>query len=387
MVVIRSEPVSLQTELPGRTNPFTVSEVRPQVSGIVLSREFQEGSNVRQGQVLYRIDPATYRAAVAQAQGQLANAEANLTTTRLRAERYADLVKINAVSRQDYDDAAAAYGQARAAVQQSRGALQTAQINLGYTDVRAPISGRIGRSVYTKGALVTANQTDALTTIQQLDPMYVDLSQSSAELLRLRADVARGQVQRGGPLAARVRLMLEDGSTYPLDGRLQFTDVTVDPNSGTVDLRVVVPNPAGVLLPGMYVRAQIVEGVDPAGILAPQQGVTRDPKGDATALVVNAQGKAEQRQLQVVRAIGDKWLVNQGLAPGDRLIVEGLQRVRPGMAVRAVPAGSPARPGPANGAGAPGGGAGPGPQGGGRPATDASAPASPQTRAGPSAAH
>ena len=386
-MVIRSEPVSLQTELPGRTNPFTVSEVRPQVSGIVLSREFQEGSNVRQGQVLYRIDPATYRAAVAQAQGQLANAEANLTTTRLRAERYADLVKINAVSRQDYDDAAAAYGQARAAVQQSRGALQTAQINLGYTDVRAPISGRIGRSVYTKGALVTANQTDALTTIQQLDPMYVDLSQSSAELLRLRADVARGQVQRGGPLAARVRLMLEDGSTYPLDGRLQFTDVTVDPNSGTVDLRVVVPNPAGVLLPGMYVRAQIVEGVDPAGILAPQQGVTRDPKGDATALVVNAQGKAEQRQLQVVRAIGDKWLVNQGLAPGDRLIVEGLQRVRPGMAVRAVPAGSPARPGPANGAGAPGGGAGPGPQGGGRPATDASAPASPQTRAGPSAAH
>ena len=386
-MLIRSEPVSLQTELPGRTNPFTVSEVRPQVSGIVLSREFQEGSNVRQGQVLYRIDPATYRAAVAQAQGQLANAEANLTTTRLRAERYADLVKINAVSRQDYDDAAAAYGQARAAVQQSRGALQTAQINLGYTDVRAPISGRIGRSVYTKGALVTANQTDALTTIQQLDPMYVDLSQSSAELLRLRADVARGQVQRGGPLAARVRLMLEDGSTYPLDGRLQFTDVTVDPNSGTVDLRVVVPNPAGVLLPGMYVRAQIVEGVDPAGILAPQQGVTRDPKGDATALVVNAQGKAEQRQLQVVRAIGDKWLVNQGLAPGDRLIVEGLQRVRPGMAVRAVPAGSPARPGPANGAGAPGGGAGPGPQGGGRPATDASAPASPQTRAGPSAAH
>ncbi|MDB5460920.1 MAG: efflux transporter periplasmic adaptor subunit, partial [Caulobacteraceae bacterium] len=347
-VVIRSQAVPLQTELPGRTAPFAISQVRPQVNGIIQARLFQEGANVRVGQPLYRIDPAPYRAAVEQARGVLASAQANLVTMKLKADRYAELVKSDSVARQAYDDAVAAAGQAAASVQQAKAALQTAQINLGYTDIKAPIPGRSGRSAYTQGALVTSAQVDPLTVIQTLDPIYVDLSQSSTELLRLERDIARGQVQKGGPLSAKVRLILEDGAAYPLEGKLQFTDVTVDPASGSVTLRALFPNPRGLLLPGMYVRAQVVEAVDPDGILVPQQAVTRDPKGGATVFVVNAQGRAELRPLQVDQtAVGANWLVLKGLAPGDRVITEGVQKIQPGAAVKAVPAGSAPTPAPA----------------------------------------
>lgn len=344
VVTIEAQPVVLQTELPGRTSPYAISDVRPQVNGIIKERLFTEGSNVKAGQVLYQIDPAPYRAAYDQAKAQLANAQANLVTAQLKSDRYADLVKINAISRQDADDAKAAYGQAAATVAQQKAALETARINLDYTKVTAPISGRIGKSSYTQGALVTAGQTDALTTVQRLDPIYVDIAQSSTELLRLRRSVASGQVGGAGARTATVSLKLEDGSTYPLQGHLEFTDVTVDQTTGAVNLRAVFPNPDGVLLPGMYVSAVVDEGVVKAAILAPQQGVARDEKGNPTAMVVDAQGEAALRELKTDRAIGDKWLVTDGLRPGDRLIVEGLLKVRPGVAVNAVPAGSPAAP-------------------------------------------
>ncbi len=356
VITLTAQSVTLKTELPGRTAPYAISDVRPQVSGIVLERLFTEGSNVKKGQPLYRIDPAPYRAAVNQAKAQLANAQANVQSVKLKAERYADLVKIKAVSQQDYDDATAANGQAQASVQQAQAALDTAQINLGYTEIRASISGRIGRSDVTQGALATAGQTQALTTIQALDPMYVDLTQSTAELLRLEHEVTSGRVHKGAPLTAKVRLTLEDGSIYPLDGVLQFTDVTEDPSSGVVTLRAVVPNPQGLLLPGMFVRASVVEAQAPNAILAPQQGVTRDPRGGAVALVVDGQNKVQSRSIEIGQAVGSDWLVTKGLQPGDRMITEGLQRAQAGMTVRPVPAGSPApRP------------AGPPGQGGGRP--------------------
>ena len=348
-VVVRTQVQPLTTELPGRTSPLAMSEVRPQVNGIVLERLFTEGSTVRKGQLLYRIDPAPYRDAVDQAKAQLANVQANLATVKVKAERYADLVKIKAVSQQDYDDAQAIWRQAEASVQQAQAALQTAAINLGYTDIKAPISGRIGVSAITQGALATAGQTNALTTIQTLDPIYVDVTQSSAELLRLERDIRNGLMKKDAPLSARVRLTLEDGSTYPLEGKLQFTDVTVDPNSGAVRIRAVFPNPQSMLLPGMFVRAVVTEGVAPDAILAPQQGVARDPKGGATVLVVSAQNKAELRPIEVGQAVGANWLVLKGLRPGDKVITEGLQRIQTGMTVRPVPAGSaPSRPaGPA----------------------------------------
>jgi len=346
VVTLTAQTVPLKTELPGRTSPYAISEVRPQVSGIVLERLFTEGANVKKDQPLYRIDPAPYRAAVNQAKAQLANAVANLQTVKLKAERYADLVKIKAVSQQDYDDAKAADGQAEASVQQAQAALDSAEINLGYTDIRAPISGRIGRSTITQGALAGAAQTDALTTIQTLDPIYVDMNQSSAELLRLEHDIQLGKAQKGA-LSAKVNLLLEDGSTYPLEGKLEFTDVTVDPTSGSVTLRAVFPNPNGRLLPGMYVRAQITEAVVDNAVLAPQQGVVRDPKGDVSVMVVDAAGKAQTRDIEVGQAVGADWLVTKGLAAGDKLITEGQQKVQSGMAVRAVPAGSPPRAAPA----------------------------------------
>ena len=346
VVTIEPRTAPLVTELPGRTSPYAISEVRPQVNGIVLERLFVEGGNVKKGQLLYRIDPAPYRAAVNQSKAALANAQANLTTVKLKSERYADLVKIKAVSQQDYDDARAAFGQAEASVQQSQANLDAAQINLDYTDIRAPISGRIGRSTITQGALATSGQTNPLTTIQTLDPIYVDLTQSSAELLQLEHDIAQGTAQRGGALSAKVNLVLEDGSTYGLEGKLEFTDVTVDQASGSVTLRAVFPNPAGRLLPGMYVRARVTEAVVHNAILAPQQGVTRDPKGGATAMVVDAQGKAQSVPVQLGQAIGNDWLVTRGLKPGDRLITEGLQKVQPGMAVRVVAAGAAPKAGP-----------------------------------------
>jgi membrane fusion protein (multidrug efflux system) len=351
-VVLKPQPAPLSTELPGRTAPFAISEVRPQVNGIVQARLFTEGSNVRKGQPLYRIDPAPYKAAVDQAKAQLASAEASLSSSKAKAERYADLVKIKAVSQQDYDDAQAAYRQGQASVQQARAALETAQINLGYTDIRAPISGRIGVSALTQGALATAGQATALTTIQTLDPIYVDVTQSTAELLRLESDIRRGIARKDAPLRAQVQLTLEDGSAYPLQGKLEFTDVTEDPASGTVTLRAVFPNPQGLLLPGMFVRAKVNEALVPDALLVPQQGVSRDPKGGATVLVVNDQNKAELRNITTGQAIGSNWLVTSGLKAGDRVIVEGLQRVRDGAAVKPVPAGSPAsRGGPPQQAG------------------------------------
>jgi membrane fusion protein (multidrug efflux system) len=341
VITIAPQAVTLTTTLPGRTSPYAVSDVRPQVSGIVQARLFQEGSNVHAGQVLYQIDPATYRAAYNQAQAQLASAQANVATAKAKSDRYADLVKINGVSQQDADDAKAAYLQAVAAVAQNVAAVQSAKINLDYTRVTAPISGRIGKSVYTKGALVTASQADALTTVQTLDPIYVDINQSAAELLALKRGLADGALSNGGPTSAEVTLLLEDGSAYPIKGKLEFADVTVDQTTGTVTLRALFPNPNGLLLPGMYVRAVVNQGSKSAAILAPQQGVMRDQAGRPEAMVVDAQGVARSRVLTTQGIVGDKWLVSDGLKPGDRLIVEGLQKVQPGAPVHAVPAGSP----------------------------------------------
>jgi membrane fusion protein (multidrug efflux system) len=340
VVTLRAAPATLSTDLAGRITPFETSDVRPQVGGIILARPFTEGTNVRQGQVLYRIDPAPFRAAYAQAVAQVASAEANLATAQLKAQRYGELVKINGVSRQDYDDAEAAFKQGEAQVRQLRAAAQSARINLGYATITAPISGRVGPSTVTKGALVAPNQTAALTTIQRLDPIYVDVTQSAADLLRLRRAVASGELT-GGPKSVPVRLKLDDGSDYPLTGHMQFTDVTVDQTTGAVTLRALFPNPDGVLLPGMFVRAQVAEGIDPKALLAPQQGVSRDERGRPTALVVGADGKAQLRELQLGQAVGDQWLILSGLAPGERLIVEGLLRVKPGQAVHAVAAGTP----------------------------------------------
>jgi membrane fusion protein, multidrug efflux system len=339
VVTLVAKPVPLQITLPGRTQPFEISEVRPQVGGLIKARLFDEGANVSAGQPLYQIDPATYQAAYAQAQAALAIAQANLGSAQQKAQRFADLVKINAVSHQDFDDAEAGYKQATATVQQQAAAAQAARINLAYTRVVAPIGGRIGRSSVTQGALVTAGQPDALTTIQKLDPIYVDVTQSSSDLLALRRAVANGQLDQSGQLSAPVHLTLEDGSDYPVEGRLQFTEVTVDQNTGAVTLRAVFPNPSGILLPGMYVRASLSEGVAEAGLLVPQQAVTRDEKGEPTAMVVNAQNKAELRVLKTDRAVGDSWLVVSGVRAGDRVIVQGLQRVQPGDTVKPVPAG------------------------------------------------
>jgi membrane fusion protein (multidrug efflux system) len=341
VVTLHAAPVTLITELPGRTSPYEVSDVRPRVSGIVEARLFQEGALVKAGQLLYRIDPAPYQAAYDQAKGALATAVATVAATQNKARRYADLVKINAVSRQDLDDAQAAYNQAAAGVEQQKAALKAARINLGFTRVTAPIGGRIGASSVTVGALVTADQTAALATIQRLDPIYVDVTQSASDELRLRREVAAGQVSNDGAAGVAVRLKLDDGSDYGREGRLQFTDVTVDQATGAVALRAVFPNPQGLLLPGLYVRAIVVEGVQENALLAPQQGVARDDKGQPTALVVDGAGKAQLRSLHVSRQVGNQWLVTDGLRSGDRLIVEGLLNAKPGEAVRAVPAGSP----------------------------------------------
>lgn len=341
-VVARTEPVTLTTELSGRTSAVLVSEVRPQVGGIVQARLFQEGGQVRAGQALYQIDPATYRASLNSANAGLAQAQAAHVSAKLKADRYKDLVAINAVSRQENDDAQAAAQQAAANVQAQRAAVDQARINLGYTRVAAPISGRIGKSSVTPGALVTAGQANALAVVQNLDRIYVDVTQSSADLLKLKRDMATGQLGATG--AAQVSLILEDGSTYPLPGTLQFSDVTVDPGTGSVGLRAVFPNPQGALLPGMYVRARLSKGVAANGMLIPQAAVSRDPKGQATVLVVGAGNKAEIRPLTVAQTVGDKWLVTGGLKPGDKVIVEGLQNLRPGADIKPAPLG--AKPAP-----------------------------------------
>jgi membrane fusion protein (multidrug efflux system) len=335
-VTVHPERAVLTTELPGRTAAYLIAEVRPQVSGIILERLFEEGSNVKAGSRLYQIDPAPYQAAYDQAKAALAVAEANLPATRSRAERLRGLVQIHAVGQQDYDDAAAALLRAEASVASARAAVESARINLAYTPLKAPISGRIGRSAVTVGAMVTAYQPAALAVIQQLDPIYVDVTQASADLLRLRRGLASGRLTTTGSLR-KVKLILEDGTPYPHEGRLQFRDVTVDSTTGSVVLRMVFPNPDYTLLPGMFVRATVEEGVNEKAFLAPQQGVSRDAKGNATALVVGADGKVEERQLELDRAMGDRWLVTSGLRDGDQVIVEGLQKVRPGVPVKAVP--------------------------------------------------
>lgn len=333
VVTLATQPVHLVTELAGRTTAALTSDVRPQVGGIIRERLFTEGAQVQAGQPLYRIDDASYRAALAQAQATLQNAEAAVTSARLKYERYAELISMDGVSRQDADDAKAAWQQAQANVAQYKAAVQAARINLDYTTVCAPIAGRIGKSAYTPGALVTSGQTDALATIRRLDPIYVDLTQSSAALLRLKA--LRG-AQGMKPGSAQVQLKLEDGSTYAHAGTLKFAEVAVDEATGSVTLRAEFPNPEGTLLPGMYVRAMLDDAVDEQGLLAPQQGITRDPKGNSSALVVGADGKLALRSVVTRRAIDDQWLVGSGLAAGDKLVVQGLNKVKAGEAVKAV---------------------------------------------------
>lgn len=348
VVAVQPQAVTLTTELPGRTAAFRVAEIRPQVSGLLLKRRFTEGADVRAGEVLYDIDPAPFQAALRQTEASLARAQANLPALRSRVARYRELLADQAVSQQDRDDAEAALEQAEADVQTWQAAVETARINLAYTRITAPVAGRIGRSEVTEGAIVTAYQPLALATIQQLDPIYVDVPQSTTELLRLQRRLEDGRLDRNGRHQKAVRLILEDGSAYPLEGVLQFRDVTVDPTTGSVTLRAIFPNPQGFLLPGMFVRAVMMEGVVDQAILIPQQAVSRDPKGNPVALVVGEGEKVESRRLTLDRALGDQWLVTAGLAPGERVVVEGLQRVRPGTVVKAVvqAAGPPAAPPP-----------------------------------------
>jgi membrane fusion protein, multidrug efflux system len=354
-VVVQPTSVAITTELAGRTAPFAEAQVRPQVSGVIQQRLFTEGGLVRRGQTLYQIDPRLFQANTAQAQANVAAAEATAEAARIRAARLRPLAEMQAVSQQEYTDAAAQARQATAAVNQQRAALQTAQVNLGFTRVPAPISGRIGRSLFTVGALVTANQAEPLAVIEQLDPIFVDIQQSAGELLALRRSLAQGDVM---PARAGVRLKLEDGSDYNMTGVIQFSEVVVDPGTGTVTLRARFPNPQGVLLPGMFVRALFAQSVNTSAFLVPQQAVTRDPQGNATVLVVGPNNRAVQRKVTAERTQGAFWVVTEGLSPGDRVITQGLGRARPGQPVKPVPATAPQRIDPnrpAPGGGRPGG--------------------------------
>jgi membrane fusion protein (multidrug efflux system) len=348
---VQPESVSITSELSGRTVANVVAEIRPQIGGIVHSRLFREGSEVKAGELLYQIDPAVYQANYDSAVAGQAKAEANLATLRLKAERYKELLAAKAVSQQAYDDADAALKQAEAEIAVTKAAADLARINLGYTRVVSPISGRIGKSTVTQGALVTANQATALATVQQLDPINVDVTQSSTELMQMKRALEAGTLKSAGMDQAQVKLILEDGSAYPHEGKLAFSEATVDEGTGTVTLRAVFPNPKRNLLPGMYVRAVIEQGVKEHALAVPQQGVSHDPQGNAIGMVVNAEGKVEARPLKTDRAIGNRWLVTEGLAAGDKLIVEGLQKARPGSPVTAVPAGQP-KAAPATAAGA-----------------------------------
>ena len=341
VVAIHPAPLTLTRELPGRTAPYRVAEVRARVNGIVQKRLFAEGSDVREGQKLFLIDPAPYEAAFDGAKAALARSEATLANARVVAGRHAELIKNSVVSQQDHDNAMAALKTAEADVAAARAAEQTARINLGYTTVTAPVSGRIGRSAVTEGAYVQAAQATLLATVQQINPMYVDLSQSADEVLRLRREVASGRLQGSDKGQARVQLVTDDGREYPITGTLQFAELTVDPGTGSIALRALFPNPKGELLPGMFVRARLEEGVSPRALLVPQVGVTRDQKGLPVAMVVNAEKKVERRQLVTERAVGTAWLVTDGIQPGDQVIVEGLQKVRPGMLVNPIPAAAP----------------------------------------------
>ena len=333
VVTLKSAPLQITTELPGRTSAYRIAEVRPQVSGIILKRNFEEGSEIKAGVSLYQIDPATYQAAYDSAKGDLAKAQASANIAQLTLKRYQKLLGTKYISQQDYDTALADSQQANASVVAAKAAVETARINLAYTKVTSPISGRIGKSSVTEGALVTSGQASALATVQQLDPIYVDVTQSSNDFLRLKQELAEGKLkQENGK--AKVKLVTNDGITFPQEGSLEFSDVTVDQTTGSITLRAIFPNPDKTLLPGMFVRAQLEEGTNPNALLVPQQGVTRTPRGDASAMVIGKDDKVEVRNITAAQAIGDKWLVTSGLENGDRVIVTGLQKVKPGVQVK-----------------------------------------------------
>lgn len=337
VITLAPEPVTRLRELPGRTSPYRVAEVRARVNGIVLERLFEEGTDVKEGQPLFRIDPLPYQAARDSAQANLARAVATEASRRLLAGRYEELLETNAVSKQEYDDATASFKAATADVAAARAALQAARIDLGYTRIASPIAGRIGRSEVTEGAYVQQGQATLLATVQQLDPIYVDLTQASAEGLRLQRQLESGELVRSGE-GAKVRLVLEDGTVYAEEGTLLFSGVTVNPSTGSITLRALFPNPGKQLLPGMFVRARLEEGTTPEALLVPQVALRRDSQGNASVWVVGEGDKAELRQVEAPRAYGNRWQVTRGLSPGDRVVVEGVQKIRPGSQVVAVPA-------------------------------------------------
>ena len=337
ILTVHTMKIMESTELPGRTSAFRVAEIRPQVNGLIQKRLFEEGSDVKAGQVLYQIDPAPFHAALDNAKAALGRAKANLPSLRSKAKRYKSLLADKAVSQQDYDDTAAALAQIEADIKYYKASVQTAQINLGYTKVTAPISGRIGKSNVTAGAIVTAYQPAALATIHQLDPIYVDVPQSTTQLLLWKRRLQSGCLNRSGAEQNQVRLILEDGTPYPEKGTLQFRDITVDPTTGSVILRMVFPNPNGMLLPAMFVRAVVNEGVNDHAILVPQQAVSRNHRGEPLAMIVDANNKVAVRMLTIDRAVGNKWLVSSGLKTGDKVIMEGAQMLRPGTVVKSVP--------------------------------------------------
>jgi membrane fusion protein (multidrug efflux system) len=339
-VVIQASSVPIEASLPGRVAAFQISEVRPQVSGVILRRLFSEGTVVRQGQTLYQIDPSIYQAQVAQASANLQSARASAEASRARAERYKPLAEMEAVSKQDYTDALAQSRQANAAIAQNNASLRTAQINLRYTRVPAPISGRIGLSSFTEGALVTANQPEALATITRLDPVYVDVQQSAADLLSLRRSLSAGGAS---PTAAQVRLKLPDGSDYGYTGSVQFTEVVVNADTGSVTLRARFPNPQSILLPGMFVTARFAQAINTTAYLVPQQAVSRDPRGTATIWVIGPGNTAVQRTVVADRTDGANWVVTQGLAAGEKVITQGVANLREGAKVKPVPASAPQR--------------------------------------------
>lgn len=338
VVILKSQALTLKKVLPGRISAFQIAEIRPQVSGIVESRLFIEGKQVEQGQALYQINPAIFKAQLAASEASVARAQASIASSKAKVTRFSELLKIKAVSQQDFDEADAAYKQAKAELLTAKAQLQTAQINLDYSHVSSPISGQISKSSVTVGALVSTNQAMALATVTQLDPIYVDLTQSSNELTRVKKALASGLLTVDPATQMDVELIMEDGSIYPHKGTLQFSEVTVDPSTGSVTLRAKFPNPEKLLLPGMYARASIVEGVKSDAILAPQRGVSRNSKGEPTALVVSKNTRVESRVLKIDRSVGANWLVTEGLIAGDRLIVEGLQKIHPGAVVKVTEA-------------------------------------------------
>ncbi|MHB8828708.1 MAG: efflux RND transporter periplasmic adaptor subunit [Syntrophales bacterium] len=337
VVTVKEESVEITRELPGRVSAFLVAEVRPQVNGIIRKRLFEEGKEVKAGDVLYQIDPTPYRATLGTAQAALIRAEANLPALQERKRRYQELLKENAVSAQEYDDISAALRQVEADVQYGKTAVETARINLSYTDIKAPVSGRIGKSNITVGSLATAGQPAPLAVIQKIDQVFVDATQSSSDLLQMKQELAGGKMKKNNVRGAKVKLLLEDGTPYPLQGEFKFSDITVNPSTGSFLLRIAFPNPQQTLLPGMYVRAVVREGIKTRAILVLQQGVTRDFKGRAIAMVVDPTGKVEQRFLKIDRAIGDRWLIFEGLKAGERVIMEGLQKIRAGVQVKVFP--------------------------------------------------